>query len=77
MLRTFYFKFVEKDGYPVGDEQDNDVIISVIWRGKGLNPYTTTGHFMKKENVWVTPSGEQIPADSVNAWAKMPDPVRG
>ena len=77
MLKTFFFKFVATDGYPVGDEADNDVIISVLYPENGLRPYTTTAHFAVVNRVWCTPSGDFIPDHCVNAWAKMPDPVRG
>lgn len=60
---------------PMGEEKDNEVLVSVIFPESGKIPFTGTGWYDEKNKVWRNATGP-FPPDSINAWAVFPHPIR-
>jgi len=72
MLQTINWKRADKEP-PVGDECDNEILVSVARpEYKEIRPHTTTCYYSPDKGFWK--DGYRYPPNAINFWAKMPDP---
>jgi len=60
---------------PLGEEQDNELIVSVSRLPDGSCPYVTVAFFTAGKGFWTNP-GIVFPEGTINAWSFMPHPPR-
>ena len=62
------------EGFPVGEEQDHEVIVSVS--PFGSSPYVTTAYYSENLGFFKGDALGRLDKSEVTAWARLPHPIR-